>query len=71
MQDLIDYIDTQRDRYIEMIQRACQQPSISTQDIGIPEMAELCRTMLADVGASVLEWLAGREAPALPGRSFI
>jgi phosphopentomutase len=26
---------------------------------------------MADVGASVLTWLAGREAPALPGRSFI
>jgi phosphopentomutase len=26
---------------------------------------------LADVGASVLSWLAGRDAPALPGTSFI
>jgi phosphopentomutase len=26
---------------------------------------------LADVGASVLRWLAGRDAPALPGTSFI
>jgi phosphopentomutase len=26
---------------------------------------------LADVGASLLEWLAGREAPALPGLSFV
>jgi len=26
---------------------------------------------LADVGASVLRWLSGRDAPALPGRSFI
>jgi len=26
---------------------------------------------LADVGASVLRWLTGREAPALPGRAFI
>ena len=25
---------------------------------------------LADVGASVLRWLADREAPELPGRSF-
>jgi acetylornithine deacetylase/succinyl-diaminopimelate desuccinylase-like protein len=51
MQDILDYIDAHREQYIEMIQRACQQPSISTQDIGIPEMAELCRTMLTDVGA--------------------
>jgi phosphopentomutase len=27
--------------------------------------------LLADVGASVLQWLAGRDAPALPGQSFI
>jgi phosphopentomutase len=26
---------------------------------------------LADVGASVLRWLTGREAPALPGRPFL
>ena len=53
MQDILTYIDSQQDRYIEMIQRACQQPSISTQHIGIPEMAALCRTMLTDVGAMV------------------
>jgi len=27
--------------------------------------------VLADVGASVLGWLAGREAPELPGVSFL
>jgi phosphopentomutase len=26
---------------------------------------------LADVGASVLQWLSGRDAPELPGRSFV
>jgi phosphopentomutase len=26
---------------------------------------------MADVGASVLRWLTGRDAPALPGRSFV
>ena len=26
---------------------------------------------LADVGASVLEWLAGRDAAGLPGESFL
>jgi phosphopentomutase len=25
----------------------------------------------ADVGASVLRWLAGRDAPALPGEPFV
>ena len=27
--------------------------------------------LLADVGASVLRWLSGRDAPELPGRSFV
>ncbi len=27
--------------------------------------------LLADVGASVLRWLAGRDAPALPGQAFV
>jgi phosphopentomutase len=27
--------------------------------------------LLADVGASVLQWIAGRAAPSLPGESFI
>ena len=27
--------------------------------------------LLADVGASVLKWVAGREAPELPGRAFV
>lgn len=51
MQDVLDFIDQHRDEYLALIQRACQQPSISTQNIGIQEMAELCRSMLIDVGA--------------------
>jgi acetylornithine deacetylase/succinyl-diaminopimelate desuccinylase-like protein len=51
MDDILTYIDEHRDEYIAAIQRACRQPSISTQDIGIPEMAELCREMLLDIGA--------------------
>ncbi len=27
--------------------------------------------LLADVGASVLQWLAGRDAPGMPGQSFV
>ncbi|MCW3067002.1 MAG: hypothetical protein JWN32_4174, partial [Solirubrobacterales bacterium] len=26
---------------------------------------------LADVGASALRWIAGRDAPALPGTPFV
>src|SRR5215204_4721891 len=52
MQDILSYIDSHRDEYIGRIQRACQQPSISTQNIGIAEMAELCWTMSGRRGGS-------------------
>lgn len=51
MEDILTHIDAHREEYIGWIRRACQQPSISTQNIGIAEMAELCRTMLTDVDA--------------------
>jgi acetylornithine deacetylase/succinyl-diaminopimelate desuccinylase-like protein len=52
MEDILAYIDEHRERYIDLVQRACRQPSISTQNVGIQEMAELCRAMLAEVGAA-------------------
>jgi acetylornithine deacetylase/succinyl-diaminopimelate desuccinylase-like protein len=63
--DILSYIDAHRDEYIGRIQRACQQPSISTQNIGIGEMAELCRAMLDDVGAQ------GRIIPIAGGNPVV
>lgn len=40
-------------------------------DGGVARAAARHDGPLADVGASVLRWLAGRDAPELPGRSFL
>jgi phosphopentomutase len=44
-------------------------PLLATTGLGVPSARH--DGPLADVGATVLHWLAGREAPALPGASFL
>jgi acetylornithine deacetylase/succinyl-diaminopimelate desuccinylase-like protein len=51
MDDVLGYVDANRDRYLTMLRTACRQPSISTQNVGIGEMANLVRSMLSEVGA--------------------
>lgn len=46
MQDIYDYIDAHADEYIRDLQRLVQQPSISAQNIGLRECAELVLDMM-------------------------
>src|SRR5215831_20888189 len=50
------YIESQRDRFIEELRNLVRQPSISSQNNGVRECAEMIRGMMQDVGieASVL-----------------
>ena len=47
--------------------------SHSAAGIGFYALAHLLRHdgLLADVGASVMRWLTGRDAPELPGTPFV
>src|SRR3954451_17894816 len=51
MQDVYQYIDDHRAEYLALVQRLCQQPSISAQNIGIQETAEMVKGMLEQIGA--------------------
>lgn len=46
------FIDEHADEYIAWLQRLLRQPSVSTQNIGIPETAEMVKEMLESVGVS-------------------
>ncbi len=50
------YVENHRDRFIEELRTLIRQPSISSQDKGVKECAELIRKMMREVGieASVL-----------------
>ena len=45
------YIDDNTERFIEELKEFCRQPSISTQNVGLEEMADLARSRLERLGA--------------------
>ena len=47
------YVDQNAERFIEELKEFCRQPSISTQNVGLEEMAELVRARLGRLGAEV------------------
>jgi acetylornithine deacetylase/succinyl-diaminopimelate desuccinylase-like protein len=51
MQDVYQYIDDHRDEYLEQVRTLCRQPSISAQNIGIQETAEMVKAMLEAIDA--------------------
>jgi acetylornithine deacetylase/succinyl-diaminopimelate desuccinylase-like protein len=50
MDDVFAYVESNRIRFLEELCRLLRQPSISTQDIGVRECAELVRRFMAEAG---------------------
>src|ERR1700746_498923 len=44
------YVESQKDRFIEELRNLVRQPSISSQNNGVRECAELIRGMMEEVG---------------------
>jgi phosphopentomutase len=71
-------LDPDRDLLVITADHGCDPLSPGTDHTRerVPLLARFARGAgrrdgpFADVGASVLRWLAGRDAPALPGTSF-
>ncbi|MBI3636246.1 MAG: hypothetical protein HY216_08540, partial [Candidatus Rokubacteria bacterium] len=47
MDDVFGYIEANRQRFIDELCVLLRQPSISTQDVGVKECAELVRGFMA------------------------
>ncbi len=50
MKDIFDYVDNHQDDAVDLVRRLCHQPSISAQNIGLTDMAQLLADMMEDVG---------------------
>jgi acetylornithine deacetylase/succinyl-diaminopimelate desuccinylase-like protein len=50
MEDIYQYIDANRERYLSELSVFLRQPSISSQNIGVAECARLLKGMMEDVG---------------------
>ena len=53
MEQFNAYVEENAERFIEELKEFCRQPSISTQNVGLEEMAELVRGRLERLGAEV------------------
>jgi len=50
LEPVLTWIDTHWDAAVATLQRFCRQPSISAQDRGMQEMAELAAESLRELG---------------------
>ena len=50
MNDVFEYVESNRARFVDELCALLRQPSISTQDTGVRECAELVRQFMADAG---------------------
>lgn len=50
MQDVFAYVDAHRDQALEELFTLLRQPSISTQNVGVAEMAQMLAAMMRDSG---------------------
>jgi acetylornithine deacetylase/succinyl-diaminopimelate desuccinylase-like protein len=55
MEKVFQYIEANADLYIEWLIDACNQPSVSAQNRGMPEMKELVKSFLQKINAKVEE----------------
>ncbi|MBC8249172.1 MAG: M20/M25/M40 family metallo-hydrolase [Anaerolineales bacterium] len=53
MEQFNAYVEDKAERFIEELKEFCRQPSISTQNVGLEEMAELVRARLEKLEAEV------------------
>jgi acetylornithine deacetylase/succinyl-diaminopimelate desuccinylase-like protein len=51
MDDVFAYVESHRTRFVDELCALLRQPSISTQDVGVRECAQLVRGFMADAGA--------------------
>ena len=51
MKDVFQYVETHRDRFLKELLALLRQPSISAQDVGVTECAELVRRFMDEAGA--------------------
>lgn len=69
VEELFQYIDEHKEKYIQWLQEACKQPSVSTQFRGITEMSEMMENYLKNVNAEVQIVPTGRH-PVVYGKIF-
>jgi acetylornithine deacetylase/succinyl-diaminopimelate desuccinylase-like protein len=65
MDKFLEYVNTNRDRFIAELQDFCRQPSVAAQNLGMREMADLVVARLQKLGAEARLIPVGDGAPVV------
>ena len=65
--DVLDYIEHNKDEYVEKLRTLCRQPSVSAQNLGLNEAAELVKNLLSDTGFTVETFSPSKGPPVVFG----
>jgi acetylornithine deacetylase/succinyl-diaminopimelate desuccinylase-like protein len=64
---IFDWIERNKDDYFEKLRVLCQQPSVSAQNLGLKETAELVKKFLAETGFSIEMFSPSKGPPVVYG----
>lgn len=65
MEDIYNWIDSHKDEFVQELKILLQQPSISAQNIGLEECAELLKSMMLRDGIESARIIPVDEAPSI------
>lgn len=65
--DVLDYVERNKDEYVEKLRTLCRQPSVSAQNLGLFETAELVKKFLSDTGFTVETFSPSKGPPVIFG----
>ena len=64
---VFDFIDRNKDEYVEKLRTLCRQPSVSAQNLGLQETAELVKKLLSTTGFTVEIFSPAKGPPVVFG----
>ena len=65
--EIFNWIDHNQNDHVEKLRTLCQQPSVSAQNLGLDEAAELVRRFLSQTGFTVEKFVPSRGPPVIYG----
>lgn len=65
--EISDIIDRNKDIFVEKLRTFCQQPSVSAQNLGMTQAADLVKSLLSEVGFKVESFVPDHGPPVIFG----
>src|SRR5437667_4731446 len=67
--EISEYIDRDKDQFVEKLRVLCQQPSVSAQNLGMTEAAQLVERFLKETGFTTETFSPTTDPPSFSANS--